>query len=457
MAEKIGRNDFCPCGSGKKFKKCCMVKEQDAEVRRREEKTAVPRTLDWLSERYSNEVAEAVHAEFYGGLEDEELDRLNELSRDFQQMIFINVGEWLINDGSIEVRGQVTPVKEILLGPGGPLYTAAARNWLERLGERSLSLYEVVRVTPGEGIELIDLLRPAEPPVWVVERTASRTVVPHDIFGTRLVRTDSGLVMSGAAYPFTREEGLACRDHILQVMKMPGWTDDQFRDAALAMITTSWLSSLVAERPMPKLVDSSTGNAIMLTTDRYRVKDWVALEKVLAAQPDVEGDRSEGWVRFAQIEREMQRSLASCNPKGATSLEVFCRTVELADETRQWLERVAAGVVEFKIRELVDPRSEKARDFAAAGPKKEPSLELDNEVLNELMRNIYANWTEEPIPALGNKTPRAAIKTEKGRRAVIDLLHSYENNEARRVRDQGGEPFDFGFMWERLGLKREPS
>ena len=25
---KVGRNDPCPCGSGKKFKKCCMNKEQ---------------------------------------------------------------------------------------------------------------------------------------------------------------------------------------------------------------------------------------------------------------------------------------------------------------------------------------------------------------------------------------------------------------------------------------------
>lgn len=24
--EKIGRNDPCPCGSGKKFKKCCLIK-----------------------------------------------------------------------------------------------------------------------------------------------------------------------------------------------------------------------------------------------------------------------------------------------------------------------------------------------------------------------------------------------------------------------------------------------
>lgn len=26
---KIGRNDPCPCGSGKKYKKCCMRKDQE--------------------------------------------------------------------------------------------------------------------------------------------------------------------------------------------------------------------------------------------------------------------------------------------------------------------------------------------------------------------------------------------------------------------------------------------
>jgi uncharacterized protein YchJ len=24
LSEKLGRNDFCPCGSGKRFKKCCL-------------------------------------------------------------------------------------------------------------------------------------------------------------------------------------------------------------------------------------------------------------------------------------------------------------------------------------------------------------------------------------------------------------------------------------------------
>ena len=28
VGKKVGRNDPCPCGSGKKYKKCCMNKEQ---------------------------------------------------------------------------------------------------------------------------------------------------------------------------------------------------------------------------------------------------------------------------------------------------------------------------------------------------------------------------------------------------------------------------------------------
>ena len=32
MKSKIGRNDPCPCGSGKKYKKCCLPKEQQRSV-----------------------------------------------------------------------------------------------------------------------------------------------------------------------------------------------------------------------------------------------------------------------------------------------------------------------------------------------------------------------------------------------------------------------------------------
>jgi len=31
MAEKVGRNDPCPCGSGLKYKKCCLPKDRQRE------------------------------------------------------------------------------------------------------------------------------------------------------------------------------------------------------------------------------------------------------------------------------------------------------------------------------------------------------------------------------------------------------------------------------------------
>ena len=38
---KIGRNDRCPCGSGKKYKQCCLAKDEAAERPAREQ----PRTV----------------------------------------------------------------------------------------------------------------------------------------------------------------------------------------------------------------------------------------------------------------------------------------------------------------------------------------------------------------------------------------------------------------------------
>lgn len=35
MAIKIGRNDICPCGSGRKFKRCCMAKKESRDLKTR--------------------------------------------------------------------------------------------------------------------------------------------------------------------------------------------------------------------------------------------------------------------------------------------------------------------------------------------------------------------------------------------------------------------------------------
>lgn len=54
---KIGRNDPCPCGSGNKYKKCCLAKDNLNASRRREEQQAIHVALSWLEERLSSAAA----------------------------------------------------------------------------------------------------------------------------------------------------------------------------------------------------------------------------------------------------------------------------------------------------------------------------------------------------------------------------------------------------------------
>jgi hypothetical protein len=246
-------------------------------------------------------------------------------------MLQINIGEWTLADARIEVKGKKVAVRELLQGAGGPLLSAAGKDWLRRLGERCLSLYEVREARPGEGLLLADLLRPEEPAVWVDERGASRSLVRWDVLGARLVRQGSGWVLSGAGYPFIRAEGLACRDEIVKEMAGQDWDSEIAREVVGGLITLHWLDSLTAERPLPQLVDASTGEPILATTDRYAVTDRAALAAILSAQPDVEGDASEGWTRFTELDDERRRARASLTLAKPETLEVFCRTLKLAD------------------------------------------------------------------------------------------------------------------------------
>ena len=45
MNEKVGRNDPCPCGSGKKYKQCCMAKERPAATGKKTFKASVIKTV----------------------------------------------------------------------------------------------------------------------------------------------------------------------------------------------------------------------------------------------------------------------------------------------------------------------------------------------------------------------------------------------------------------------------
>lgn len=455
---KIGRNDPCRCGSGLKYKKCCIDKDRPAATPSSEEFAATASVIAWLKTNYDDEVDDAIRETYLGGAQQEYLEALRALPPDFKEMLEINIAEWLVCDAVLEVGGKRVRAVDLALGPGGPLLTARGKEWVRQIGGNPLSLYEAQEVKPGEGLTVKDLLRSDAPPVKVTERSASRTLVKWDIFGARIARRADGHVFSGALYPMDRQRAHKCLEQILdELAREKAADEDAFREVVGTTIADCWLEQFTEEPRLPQVVHASTGDPVALTVDHYTVTDWDSLTANLSAQPDVDGNIEEGWVRFQPMNDLMRRSRAALRKKSPDSLEVFCPTLKLADEARGWLEKIAGTAARFKAREVVDPMSPKAMEAARKKSPVWPEIprELKARLEREFLRRHYEGWPDEPLPALGGKTPRAAVRTKKGRQAVIELLKDFEIHEARKASREGGEPFDFGFLWRRLGLEKE--
>jgi hypothetical protein len=469
---RTGRNDPCPCGSGKKYKKCCLEKEraERTEAARPAPSDApVLRATEWLDQRYAQEASDAVES-YFSAVDDEALSHLETLDPEIRRMVHVNAHEWLLADGELELEDRDVPVCELLLGPGGPLFGAEERAWMEAFTARPLGLYEVLEVSPGEGLRLRDLFHPDELPVKVTDRAASRSLVRWDVIGARLVPWQGRWLLSGAIYPFVREADFpAVLRGMQDELALETEGDPELeRDVLSVLIPQEWLLELLESQEMelPALTDAATGDPILLVTDHYRVRDWRSLEEALAARDDVQGDRREGWTRFEPLDGEMRRSLLALNPKGGDRLETFARTRRRADEGRRWLEELTGGAIKHRTREITDPKGFFAASGGPAGTgggrsggapgrggRGEPPP-VTGEMMEQIFRVQYRTWADDKIPALGSKTPRQAVRTREGRENVIGLLKLYEQGEERAAREERRAPASFQFLWDAVGLDR---
>ena len=69
------------------------------------------------------------------------------------------------------------------------------------------------------------------------------------------------------------------------------------------------------------------------------------------------------------------------------------------------------------------------------------------------MDRHYRDTLDQPVPALGNKSPRAAVKTASGRAKVADWLKMMENRTAKAGKsDSAMASYRFDWMWTELGI-----
>ena len=77
--------------------------------------------------------------------------------------------------------------------------------------------------------------------------------------------------------------------------------------------------------------------------------------------------------------------------------------------------------------------------------------EIAQQIGRDFMDRHYRETLDAPIPALGGKTPRQAVRNATGREKVIEWLKLLENHNAGQ-RNTAISDYDFGWMWGELGI-----
>ena len=113
MMAKINRNAACPCGSGKKYKRCCLPRDQEAAAQRRdqaapEKSPSLPPPVvfddDDNLEQLSNSVVDLIDE----GRLDEAEEACKQLKREFPDVI-----DWIERTGVVhEARGETDKAVE---------------------------------------------------------------------------------------------------------------------------------------------------------------------------------------------------------------------------------------------------------------------------------------------------------------------------------------------------------
>jgi hypothetical protein len=419
---RISRNDPCPCGSGRKFKKCCG--ESSLRITPLDRAMAIE-----LIEQYVEGCDERREARevFYADL-DPDVPAMNDHFRDTSESAFLF---WFAFDYQLDDGSYV--VDRIL--KANPLLAAGERRYFEQMRATVMMPYEVMAVHPGESVVLRRL--GAQEEIEVREKTGSKTFQRWDMLVARLnpVGPSGGpeIEMGAMLIPPMVQEEITKVVHE-ELEGRPDQGGPPFK-ALGAIFHQIWLETIVAPRfPMPVTAE---GDPVMFVTLRFDVLDEPRARSALNAEPalDGEGDR---WCWIAG-----DSQLGTIHLAGS-QLTLQTHSEPRADRGRQLLERIAQDAIVYRGCDRVDVYEEEKEALRSgkrpAPPRAEEEIpaEIKDQLFQEYMARHSQHWLDDHIPALDQQTPRFAAESPALRRRLVGLLKDMENQYLRAL--AAGEP-----------------
>ena len=454
-AKKVGRNDRCPCGSGKKYKHCCLNQEDQTESARRNIHSSLDRMgqelLRFTARRGLDIEAawEDYNLEYDGGPFD---------PYSFEMGIFVNyfLYRWCPAEDEGKPSDRPDAIRAEYVRIAARLGPLEVQLLLECLTQ-PFTFYEVLATDPGRSMDLREIFTGEE--IHVVEHRGSLALRRGDnVFAqaisasgasvltcngpTMIPPSDKGPII-GLRVLMRRaldKQSLSREDVALFEDKIRGLYL-RLRDS-LQMPKTPILRNTDGEDLAIHTMTFEVGSAQLAFDLLYTLSLDAAKEDLLeTAEYDDQGNLR--MVAFDWLKRGNRQMKSWDNTiMGKIRIEGCILTAEANSEKRAMrlrneIEKRLGLAVTHK-NTVVEPYEkllEKARNIdpavVAKHKKQDAELLKDPAVRAQFKESIQKEvdlWISRKLPALGGLTPLQASKNPDGRELVESLIIDYERH-----------------------------
>ncbi|GHU19104.1 hypothetical protein FACS189472_08400 [Alphaproteobacteria bacterium] len=491
MGNKLGRNELCYCGSGKKYKKCCKDTEVFStlsaiaatdtkwyQLRCTEGSVIDDHLLPYVKRQLSSDVIKSAYEVF---LQNEKLPKGADGDEMFERLFLPwCLFNWIPNaDFGIEdFDGQATLAENYLKSHRNKL-TSKERLFIEAMVHTYYSFYCVLDMELDKSLTVKDVL--LKTTHILKERQGTRQLEKGDVVYGRILTMDGQSIFVGMApFRFKPEYVHKLIDLRKLLVKenggeaLTGKTLRGDSDFILSCFFAFLISMFNTKLPTVMNTDEEL---VVLTKSYFKLmtdpEDALSCLLPLTLGADLNyllevAERDE----FGKVTKVEFSWMKEGNKKHKTwtntilghvfieedQLTLDTNSVERAALGRKLLEEYLGDKISFLSASANTPeqmmksskKSNHRKDDGAIEAY-EPPPEV-KEAIKGMAEAHWKSWFDEPIPLLQDKTPRQAVKTKEGRERLEALLMDYERCDKNKDED---DPFKVNIEYLRNELHLE--
>lgn len=460
---KPGRNDPCPCGSGKKYKKCCLPKDAtpiaslNRQKMRRAEGELVPALLRHADKCFGPGAVAEAWGEF-SLWSDVPLDPESEPEVETAFIPWF-VFNWIPDNTEVDEAEHYPELQVALhyLEKVGSRISSFERRFIEEICSQPYSFFVVTDVEPGNGMSLRDLFLGRE--LYVHERQATQTLGRGSIVYSRVMTMDGNSIMVGCAptvIPASYlHDFIDMRENLAKKLPVIDRAVLQEYDVELRTIYHDIRHEL-HNPPLPQLHDTD-GDPLQLTKLHYALKcspaealdalatlalvrqaDELTHEAVFDRRGNLvsmefpwlrKGNKQHaGWENtvLGHIVIDSERLTIDVNSQERA--EAIKRKITRRLSRRATFRHAVIQSSEKMLEGMANSPPDSGRGAARQSSEALQALPEVQDKLREMAAQHWNAWLDTALPALKGKTLREAAKTASGRERLEALFMQFEQH-----------------------------